>query len=63
VQNSCVEYFITNDYKANYIEDYVDGEKAFGRKRVEDTESVIVQQQEDTQYADKAGLTARLPKN
>ena len=53
--------FLSNEEKENWIEDYVQRESAGARKRVEDAESVIKQDQEDTRMAESAGLTTREP--
>jgi len=47
----------SNQEKEKCIEDYVEGEPAVARKRVEDAQTVIKQEQEDRRRAKNAGLT------
>jgi len=47
--------------KETLIEDYVEREIAGARKRVEDAEAVVQQEQQDTKNAENMGLTNREP--
>jgi len=50
--------FITEE-TPNWIEDYFERETTVARKRVEDTETAIQQEQEDMRKAENVGLTTR----
>jgi len=50
-------HFVNNKEKEKWIEDYVDRETAEARKRVEDAETAITQEQDDMRNAETAGLT------
>jgi len=54
-------HFISNDVKVTWIEDLVERETAGARKRVEDAEAVVQQEQDEMTHADLAGLTFRTP--
>jgi len=54
-------HFLSNKEKEKWIEDYVEGETAVARKRVEDAETAIKQRQGDMRNAEKAGLTTTKP--
>jgi len=54
-------HFLRNEEKQKWIEDHVERETAGARKRDEDAEAAIGQEQEDTEMAEKAGLMAREP--
>jgi len=53
--------FLSNEEKEKWIEDYVERETAGARKRVEDAEEVVQQEQDDMTHAENAGLTSREP--
>jgi len=55
-------HFLSNEEKEQWIEDYVERETAVARKRVEDADAVVQQEQEDMKYAEIAGLTDWEPK-
>ena len=52
---------LSNEEKEKWINDYVERETAVSRKRVEDAETAITQQQEDTTKAENVGLTTGEP--
>jgi hypothetical protein len=52
-------HFLSNKDKAKWIGDYVERETSGARKRVEDAEAVVQQEQDDMMYAEIAGLTSR----
>jgi len=52
-------HFLSNEDKEKRIEDYVEGETAGARKRVEDAEASVEHEQDDVTHADIAGLTSR----
>jgi hypothetical protein len=54
-------YFLSNEEKEKWIEDYVERETAGARKRVEDAEAAVQQEQDDMTQAEIAGLTSREP--
>ena len=54
-------HFLSNEEKEKWIEDYVERETAVARKRVEDAEAAVQQEQEDMNHAEIAGLTTREP--
>jgi hypothetical protein len=54
-------HFISNEEKEKLIEDYVERETAGARKRVEDADTAVQQEQDDMTHADIAGLTSREP--
>jgi len=53
--------FIYNEEKQKWIEDYVERETAGARKRVEDVEATVQEEQDDMMHAAIAGLTSREP--
>jgi len=53
--------FLSNEEKEKWIEDYVEIETAGARKRVEDAEAAVQQEQDDMMNAEIAGLTFREP--
>jgi len=55
------KHFLSNEEKEKWIEDCVERETAVARKRVEDAEIAIEQQQDDMRNAEKAGLTITKP--
>jgi len=55
-------HFISNAEKEKLIKDYVERETAQARKRVDDAEAAITQEQTDQRPAENAGLTTREPK-
>jgi len=54
-------HFLSNEEKEKWIEDYVERETAGARKRVEDIEAAVQQEQDDMTHAEIAGLTPREP--
>jgi len=55
-------HILSNEEKEKSIEDYVEKETTGARKRVEDAKVAIRQEQEATEEAQNAGVTAREPK-
>jgi len=53
--------YLCNTEKEKWIEDYVDRETAGARKRVEDAEAAVQQEQDDMKHAEIAGLMYREP--
>jgi len=53
----------SNGQTVQWIEDHDERETAGAKKRVEDAEDAITQEQEDTETAENAGLKTREPKN
>ena len=54
-------HFLSNEEKEKWIEDYVETETAGARKRVEDAEAALQQQQDDMTHAELRVLTFREP--
>jgi len=54
-------HFLSNEEKEKWIEDYVERETAGARKRVEDAEAAVQQEQDNMTQAEIAGLTSRKP--
>jgi hypothetical protein len=54
-------HFLGNEVKEKWIEDYVERETAGARKRVEDAEAAVQQEQDDMTHAELAGLMSRTP--
>jgi len=54
-------HFLSNEEKEKWIEDYVERETAGARKRVEDAEAAVQEEQDDMTHAEIAGLTPREP--
>ena len=54
-------HFLSNEAKEKWIEDFVERETAGARKRVEDAEAAVQQEQDDMTHAELAGLTSRKP--
>jgi hypothetical protein len=54
-------HFLSNEEKEKWIEDYVERETAGARKRVEDAEAAVQQEQDDMTHAEITGLTSREP--
>jgi hypothetical protein len=52
---------VSNDEHEKWIEDYVEKETTAARKKVQVTETVIMQELEDMATSDNAGATARKP--
>jgi len=50
-------HFISNEQKEKWNEDYVERETAGARKRVEDAEAAVQQEQHNMKHAEIAGLT------
>jgi len=55
-------HFLSNEQKEKWIEDYVERETAGARKRVDDTEAAVQQEQDNMTHAEIAGLTSTEPK-
>jgi len=54
-------HFLSNEEKEKWIEDFVERETAGARKRVEDAEAVVQQEQDDMTHAELVGLMSRTP--
>jgi hypothetical protein len=54
-------HFLSNEEKEKWIEDFVERETAGARKRVEETEAAVQQEQDNMTHAELAGLTSRKP--
>jgi hypothetical protein len=54
-------HFLSNEETEKWIEDEVERETAGARKRVEDAEAAVQQEQDDMTHAEIAGLTSREP--
>ena len=54
-------HFLNNEEKEKWIEVFVERETAGERKRVEDAEAAVQQEQDDMTHAELAGLTSRQP--
>jgi len=54
-------HFLSNEEKEKWNQDYIERETAGARKRGEDAEVAIRQEQEDTEAAQNTGLTTREP--
>jgi hypothetical protein len=54
-------HMLSNEEKEPWIEDYVEGETAGARKRVEDAETAVQREQDDMSQAENVGLTNREP--
>jgi len=54
-------HILSNQEKGKWIEDYVERETAGARKRVEDAEAAVPQEQDDMTQAEIAGLTSGEP--
>ena len=52
-------HFLSNEENVKWIEDYVERETSVARKRVEDAEEVIRQEQADKGTAENAGVMTR----
>ena len=52
-------YYLCNEEKEKWIEDYVERETTMGRKWVENAESAITKEQDDLRTAQNVGLTTR----
>jgi len=55
-------HFSSNKDKEQLIEDYAEWETAVARKRVEDADTAIKQEQDDMSNAEQAGLTTTKPR-
>jgi len=53
-------HFLSNEEKEKRIEDYVERETTGARKRVEDAEAVVQQEQQDMKHAEIAGVMNRV---
>jgi hypothetical protein len=49
-------HLLSNEEKAKWIKDYVERDTAGARTRVEDAETTIRQEQDDTDAAENSGL-------
>jgi hypothetical protein len=54
-------HFLSNEGKEKWIEDYENRETAMARKRVQDTETAIMQEQVHIQNVEKARSTTTKP--
>ena len=54
-------HFGSNEEKVKWIENYVESETTGARKRVEDAEEAVQQEQEDMKTAENTQLTNREP--
>jgi len=54
-------HFLSNEEKEKWIEDYVQSETAGARKRVEDAEAAVQQEQDDMTHTEIAAWTPRQP--
>jgi hypothetical protein len=54
-------HFLNNEEKEKWIEDYVEGETAVARKRVQDPDTAIMQELKDMTTAESVGGTTRKP--
>jgi len=55
-------HFLSNEEKEIWIEDFGERETAGARKRVEDAEVAVQQEEDDMMHPELAGLTSRKPK-
>jgi len=55
-------HFLSNEENEKWIEDFVDRETAGARKRVEDAEEEVQQEQDDMTHAELVGLNSRKPR-
>jgi len=60
-EKRCETHFLSNEEKEKWIEDYVERETAGARKRVEDAEAAVQQEQDEMVHAEITGLTSREP--
>jgi len=61
VQTPQETHFLSNEENEKWIEDYVEIETAGARKRVEDAESAVQQEQDDMKHAEIMGVTNKEP--
>jgi hypothetical protein len=54
-------HLLSNEDQAKWIKEYVERDTAGARTRVEDAETTIRQEQEDTDTAENSGLTTKEP--
>jgi len=54
-------HFLSNEEKEKWFEDFVERKTAGARKRVEDAEAAVQQEQDDMMHAELVGLTSRQP--
>jgi len=52
-------HFLSNEEQEQWIEDYCDRETAGARKRVDDAEAPVQQEEDDMKHAEIVGLTNR----
>jgi hypothetical protein len=60
-EKRCEMHFLSIEEKEKWIEDYVERETAGARKRVEDAEAAVQEEQDDMKHAEIAGLTSCEP--
>jgi len=60
-ENRRETHFLSNEEKETWIEDFVERETTGARKRVEDAEAAVQQEQDDIRNNELAGLTSRKP--
>jgi hypothetical protein len=56
-------HFLSNEEKEKLIEDYVESETAGARKRVDNTEAVVPQEEHNMTHAEIVGLMSSEPEN
>jgi hypothetical protein len=54
-------HILSNEDKGKWIEHFIERETSGARKRVEDAEAAVGQEQDDMTDAELAGLTSRVP--
>ena len=54
-------HYLSNEEKEKWVQELVERETTGARKRVEDAEAAVQQEQEDMKHAEIAGLTTREP--
>ena len=54
-------HFLSNEENEKWLQDFVERETAGSRKRVEDAETAVQQEQDNVTHSDLAGLTSRKP--
>jgi len=61
VEKRWAMHLFCNEENEKWIEDYVDNETTDARKRVQNAETAMMHQQEDSTSGEKAGLTTGKP--
>jgi hypothetical protein len=56
-------HFLRNEDKEKWIVDYIERETTGARKRVDDAEAAVQQEQDDLMHSEIVGLTSRKPEN